>query len=116
MTHDGHHLWLKTVDQLKALADPLRIRLIQDLMAAPRTVTELAMAYEMDIGGLSHHLGVLFRVGLVERTRQGRFVEYRVEAPYAVQANQPTRLSLDQLTIEFRQPLPHVHQHDGSRT
>ena len=101
VSQDGYHVWNKTVEQLKALADPLRIRLIQELVVGPRTVTELALQYEMDIGGLSHHLGVLFRVGLVDRTRQGRFVEYRVAAPFEVAPGQPIRLKLDRLTVEF---------------
>lgn len=101
VSQDGYHVWNKTVEQLKALADPLRIRLVQELVAGPRTVTELAIQYEMDIGGLSHHLGVLFRVGLVDRTRQGRFVEYRVAVPFDVDRGQVLRLKLDRLTVEL---------------
>lgn len=101
MSQDGLNLWKQSVEQLKALADPLRIQLVRELITAPRTVTELAVLYNTDIGGLSHHLGVLFRVGLVERTRQGRFVEYRVSVPVTKLENQGPRLSLNQLVIEF---------------
>ena len=101
MSQDGLNLWMQSVEQLKALADPLRIQLVRELITAPRTVTELAVLYNTDIGGLSHHLGVLFRVGLVERTRQGRFVEYRVSVPVTKLENQGPRLSLNQLVIEF---------------
>ncbi len=101
MSQDGLNLWKQSVEQLKALADPLRIQLVRELITAPRTVTELAVLYNTDIGGLSHHLGVLFRVGLVERTRQGRFVEYRVSVPVTKLENQGLRLSLNQLVIEF---------------
>lgn len=101
MSQDGVNVWKQPVEQLKALADPLRIQLVRELITAPRTVTELAVLYNTDIGGLSHHLGVLFRVGLVERTRQGRFVEYRVSVPVTKLENQALRLSLNQLVIEF---------------
>lgn len=101
LLQDGYHLWIRTVEQLKALADPLRIRLIQELMQGPSTVTELAIQFEMDIGGLSHHLGVLFRVGLVDRARQGRFVEYRVAAPFELVEGRPMRLKLDRMFVEF---------------
>jgi len=101
VSQDGLNLWMQSVEQLKALADPLRIQLVRELITAPRTVTELAVLYNTDIGGLSHHLGVLFRVGLVERTRQGRFVEYRVSVPVTKLENQGPRLSLNQLVIEF---------------
>ncbi len=37
MSQGGYHVWNKTVEQLKAAADPLRIRLIQELVVGPRT-------------------------------------------------------------------------------
>jgi len=101
VSQDGSSFWKQSVEQLKALADPLRIRLIRELIDRPRTVTELAVLYDTDIGGLSHHLGVLFRVGLVERTRQGRFVEYRVSVPVSKDGDRRVRLSLENLAIEF---------------
>ncbi len=103
MAQEVSNIWKQSVEQLKALADPLRIRLLRELANAPRTVTELAALYETDIGGLSHHLGVLFRVGLVKRTRQGRFVEYRVSTPVAQggMENERVRISLANLIIEY---------------
>ena len=93
------------MEQLKSLADPLRIRLLRELINAPRTVTELALLYDIDLGCLSHHLGVLFRVGLVERTRQGRFVEYRISVPVSKggPGNDRMRVSLGNLVIEYLQ-------------
>jgi DNA-binding transcriptional ArsR family regulator len=102
--HAASNTWKQSVEQLKAMADPLRIRLLRELVNAPRTVTELAALYDIDIGGLSHHLGVLFRVGLVDRTRQGRFVEYRISAPVAKGdggPNERVRVSLKNLVIEY---------------
>ena len=105
MPQEASNIWKQSVEQLKALADPLRIRLLRELVNAPRTVTELAVLYETDIGGLSHHLGVLFRVGLVDRTRQGRFVEYRISTPVARGSEGGTRvrISLENLIIEYLQ-------------
>ena len=107
MPQEASNIWKQSVEQLKALADPLRIRLLRELINAPRTVTELAVLYDLDVGGLSHHLGVLFRVGLVERTRQGRFVEYRVSAPVAKEdgagRGERVRVSLENLVIEYLQ-------------
>lgn len=106
MPEKGLNSWKRSVEQLKAVADPVRIRLLRELVNAPRTVTELATIYDLDIGGLSHHLGVLFRVGLVERTRQGRFVEYRVSAPVTKgdsNPNERVRVSLSNLIIEYLQ-------------
>jgi DNA-binding transcriptional ArsR family regulator len=102
MIEDNKDSWNQAVDQLKALADPLRLRLMQELVSAPRTVTELAIQYKTDVGGLSHHLGVLFRVGLVERSRQGRFVEYRIGIPF--EKPDPRRVWLD--CGRFRIELP----------
>lgn len=62
--------------QLKALADPERLRIIQILITGMRNVSELSHELGDEIVKVSHHLGVLRNAGLVTAEKQGRFVNY----------------------------------------
>ena len=63
---------------LKALAEPLRLRIVDRLRGGPRNVTEIAEAMGVEIMTASHHLGILKNSGLVERQKQGRFAVYKL--------------------------------------
>ncbi len=65
-------------DQLKALGDPLRLRLIDALRSGEMTVGDLAILAETDIALVSHHLQVLKHSQLVETRREGRYIYYRL--------------------------------------
>ena len=56
----------------KALADPTRRRILDELRARPRTTGELALGFEMTRFGVMKHLGVLAEAGLVRVERRGR--------------------------------------------
>jgi DNA-binding transcriptional ArsR family regulator/uncharacterized protein YndB with AHSA1/START domain len=57
----------------RALADPTRRRLLDELRRGPRTTGDLVAAHpEMTRYGVMAHLGVLHRAGLVIVTRKGR--------------------------------------------
>lgn len=66
---------------LKALADPVRLRLLS-LVAAHEggeaCVCDLNEAFELSQPTISHHLKVLHEAGLVERTKRGTWVYYAV--------------------------------------
>jgi DNA-binding transcriptional ArsR family regulator len=68
----------RCAERLKALSDPTRLRLVQALRSGPRTVSELGEALQLEVVNISHHLGILHQVDLVERERQGRFIIYRL--------------------------------------
>ena len=66
--------------RLKALADPVRVRLMSLLFAAgddQGCTCDLAPALGLTEATVSHHLGVLKRAGLVTGVRQGANVYYR---------------------------------------
>ena len=48
----------------RALGDPTRLRMIEDLARGERTVGELAEPAKMTLAGASKHVGVLERAGL----------------------------------------------------
>ena len=62
----------------KALASPHRIELVELLAQGPRTVEALGRMADMSLANASAHLQVLRAAGLVEATKQGLFVTYRL--------------------------------------
>jgi DNA-binding transcriptional ArsR family regulator len=70
---------------LRLLSDPLRLRLIEELGAAPTTVKELAKAMDMKPNRLYYHVNLLEEHGLV-RVTQTRIVSGIVERTYALVA------------------------------
>jgi ArsR family transcriptional regulator len=66
---------------LKALADPVRLRLLS-LVASHEDgeacVCDLHDAFDLSQPTISHHLKVLHQVGLLERSKRGVWVYYRV--------------------------------------
>ena len=65
-----------------ALADPTRRRILEALGSSERTVGELAEPLEISLPGVSKHLGVLERAGLLSRRREGRIhhIKFETEA------------------------------------
>lgn len=63
---------------LKALADPVRLRLMSLIAAADEAcVCDLATPFEVSQPTVSHHLRVLRESGLVDAERRGTWVYYR---------------------------------------
>jgi DNA-binding transcriptional ArsR family regulator len=56
-----------------ALADPTRRAIVSRLAAGDATVNELAEPFDLSLPGISKHLKVLERSGLITRRRQAQF-------------------------------------------
>lgn len=67
-------------EKLKAMSEPSRIRIIDLLRDGERTVSGIADALGEEVVNISHHLGILFHAGLLEKSKQGRFVVYRLHS------------------------------------
>jgi arsenate reductase len=70
---------------LKALADPLRLRMLSAIASSPEgevTVGELATLTDVSQPTVSHHLKVLRDVGLLAADRRGTSVWYRIQPAY----------------------------------
>jgi DNA-binding transcriptional ArsR family regulator len=63
-----------------ALADPTRRAILARLMEGEATVTELAAPFAMSQPGISKHLRVLERAGLISRGRDAQRRPRRLEA------------------------------------
>ncbi len=64
--------------RLKALADPVRMRLVALCGVAECSVSELTAVTGLSQPRISQHLKALIGAGLLERFRDGQFVYYRV--------------------------------------
>jgi ArsR family transcriptional regulator, arsenate/arsenite/antimonite-responsive transcriptional repressor len=63
---------------LCAIADPTRLRLVRLLLRQELCVCELMETVKLPQYQVSRHLRELRRVGLVEATRSGRWMHYRI--------------------------------------
>jgi DNA-binding transcriptional ArsR family regulator len=61
---------------LKAVGDPLRIRIVRALQAGPLSVSDIAELLDQEIGVVSHHLRVLYHAEIVQTRRDGKFIYY----------------------------------------
>lgn len=73
----------------KALADPLRIRLLEWLWQTPRSARELAGCAGMPADRLYYHLRQLERAGLIEVTTYRRLAGGKAERVYAPTEAEP---------------------------
>jgi DNA-binding transcriptional ArsR family regulator len=63
-----------------ALADPTRRAIVSRLAMGDATVTQLAAPFAMSLPGISKHLKVLERSGLISRRRDAQFRPCHLEA------------------------------------
>jgi ArsR family transcriptional regulator len=69
-------------DNLKALAEPTRARILSCLLKCGRacSVTEVAACCSIDFSMVARHLSTLSRAGLITGQKQGRTVWYEANA------------------------------------
>ena len=61
---------------LSAVADPVRLQLMERLVDGPSCVCELQTEVPIPSNLLSYHLKVLREAGLIEGNRRGRWIDY----------------------------------------
>jgi len=66
------------VKVLKALADPIRLRIMLLLGVRELCVCELTYILGLEQSRVSHHMRILREAGLAEDLRQGRWMVYRI--------------------------------------
>ncbi len=73
-----------TQDQLStvfsALADPTRRAILASLTSGEASVQDLARPFKISLPGVSRHLKVLERAGLIERSREAQWRPCRLKA------------------------------------
>lgn len=63
-----------------ALADPTRRAILARLSQGETSVSELAQPFKMSLPGISKHLKVLERAGLIERSREAQWRPCKLKA------------------------------------
>jgi ArsR family transcriptional regulator len=86
MPTDDAVLYERRARICKVLADPKRLRLIDALRDAERSVGELAETLGATYPNVSQHLNVMRDAGLVVSRRDGTTVFYRLAYPQITQA------------------------------
>src|ERR1700730_10961116 len=69
-----------------ALSDPIRRRILQQLDGQALLVSELAAPFNISLQGVSRHIQVLVRAGLVQQERSGRISRCTLEAAPLLEA------------------------------
>lgn len=77
----GDPVYRLKAELFRTLGHPARIRLLEVLGAGERTVGDLQEVLELDSSGVSQHLTVLRRQGLLESRKVGTTVRCRVKDP-----------------------------------
>ncbi|MCA9594110.1 MAG: helix-turn-helix transcriptional regulator [Myxococcales bacterium] len=71
-------MWVsENSDVFRALADPTRRAILEQLALGETTVKDLTARFSVSQPAVSQHLAALRRAGLVSERRAGRFAHYR---------------------------------------
>lgn len=68
-------------ERFRVLGEPMRIRLLSELREADLTVGELCEHTGASQQNVSKHLSILHQAGMVDRSREGNQMRYRVSDP-----------------------------------
>ncbi|MCW7460923.1 ArsR/SmtB family transcription factor [Leptospira limi] len=71
----------------QALADPTRRKILMQLVSGEATVLQLAEPFQMSLPGISKHIKVLERAGLIERGKSAQYRPCRIKAEALEEAN-----------------------------
>lgn len=64
--------------RFKLLSEPMRLRILHELMAGGRTVSDLVERLGTGQANISKHLGLLFQNGVLSRRKQGLNAYYEI--------------------------------------
>jgi ArsR family transcriptional regulator len=81
-------------EQLKALSEPLRLRIVDLLRHGEMAVSDLAQSLGTEVVTVSHHLQNLRHAQIVTTRREGRFIYYSLRKNL-LQASGKSRQLLD---------------------
>ncbi len=80
--------------QFRLLGEPMRLKILQAVCHAPRTVTEIVAAVGATQANVSKHLALLAAAGILSRQKDGQCVYYGLKDKLAVQLCELVRANL----------------------
>ena len=92
-------------ERLKALSEPLRLRIVDLLRNGERTVGEISESLKVELVTASHHLQILKNAELVTPRRDGRFIYYTLSKDL-LQKRGKTKQALDLGCCSIEVPAP----------
>jgi len=70
----------KNIDKIfAALSDPIRRNILMMLLEDDMAVTDVAEPFDISLAGISKHLGILMRAGLISQEKRGRLKWCKLE-------------------------------------
>lgn len=91
---------VRVADRLKVLGQPVRLRLVEQLIDGPATPQELSDSLGLSQQNVSKHLLNLYRAGIVSRRPEGTNVIYALVDETVVAV---LRLTLEGVTRQLRE-------------
>lgn len=83
-----------------ALADPVRLELIEYLSGDERCVCEIMPAFRRSQSSISKHLNVLYQAGILDRRIDGKRTVYSIKDPQVLQVIKAVdELALKQISL-----------------
>jgi ArsR family transcriptional regulator len=74
-------VYVVKAELFRVLGHPVRIRILELLIAGERTVGDLQTELQLDSSGASQHLAALRQKGVLESRRSGTSTYYRIRDP-----------------------------------
>jgi len=90
---------------MQALAAPSRVRILARLRDGACSVTELAVAVEMESSAVSHQLRLLRHLGLVVGERRGRRVVYALHDSHVADLLDQAVFHVDHVRLGYPEPV-----------
>lgn len=94
----------KIADCFRALSEPTRLAILQELKSGSKTVNELVEAIGTSQPNISKQLRVLFDEGFISREQRGIFVHYQMQGDFVLRL---CELVCDRLNQQARASIPH---------
>lgn len=93
-------------EKLKALSDPLRLRIVELLQQGELAVGDICAFLDTEMVLVSHHLQILKGADLVESRRDGRYMLYSLKPGLLKRDSRSDSAQLDFGCCQLRVPNP----------
>lgn len=100
----GREALEKVAESFRALSDPTRLAVLQELKAGPRSVGELVEAIGTTQPNISKQLRILLSAGFVVRQQRGAFAHYSLQGDLVMRL---CEMVCERLNRRARESLPH---------
>lgn len=94
----------KVADNFRALSEPTRLAILQELKSGPKTVNELVEAIGTTQPNISKQLRILLDAGFVSREQRGIYVYYAMQGDFVLRL---CDLVCERLNRQARESVPH---------